>query len=87
MQGCTICDISTPRIADASLEPVALLSAQRFRREIPRCTFRSRCLVAESDAGTVPEPLIVGTRGCNSVNCARASARVAYELASIGRAS
>ena len=81
-QGRTVCDIRPPGIADASLEPVAFVAAHRLGRETARCTFRSGCLVAESDAGTGPKPIIIGPRGCNTVKCTGACAY--HELASIG---
>ena len=81
-QGRTVCDIRPPGIADASLEPVAFVAAHRLGREIARCTFRSGRLVAESDTGTGPKPIIIGPRGCNTVKCAGACAY--HELASIG---
>jgi hypothetical protein len=81
-QGRTVCDIRPPGIADASLEPVAFVAAHRLGRETARCTFRSGRLVAESDTGTGPKPIIIGPRGCNTVKCAAACAY--HELASIG---
>jgi hypothetical protein len=81
-QGRTVCYIRPPGIADASLEPVAFVAAHRLGREIARCTFRSGRLVAESDTGTGPKPIIIGPRGCNTVKCAGACAY--HELASIG---